>query len=68
LDTRAKDPILAVFSKAALLSRGWVDPNPIASTKIFTDMVERVMTGTLTTDRAIFEAQAELQNLMAPSN
>jgi len=39
------DPILTVFNRAALISRGWLDPNPNASNKVFKDAMNSLLSG-----------------------
>lgn len=59
------DPTLAVFYRAAAVSRGWLDPDPAASGKIFRDMIEAASTGRVDTATAVGRATDELTALFA---
>lgn len=50
-----------VFARAALIARGWLDPNPTASDGIFRDMVQSVTSGIASPQAAIQTAQQQLQ-------
>ncbi|MEK7208694.1 MAG: extracellular solute-binding protein [Patescibacteria group bacterium] len=58
------DPALALFYRAALLTRAWFDPDPPATKKIFDAMVESVVTGRLRSAEAVAAADRELNALL----
>ncbi len=63
LSAGTADPILDVFYRSALISRGWLDPNPSQSTLIFRDMIESVSTGRLPATEAVAAAHDQLASL-----
>lgn len=60
LGTAPTDPASAVFYRSALIARGWLDPNPKATSGIFKSMVESVTSGQYTVRQAIVAGQNEL--------
>jgi multiple sugar transport system substrate-binding protein len=58
------DPALSVFDNAALQSQGWLDPDPVATNKVFSDMIESIKSGSLKTNDAVGQANEEIQNLI----
>ena len=58
------EPALALFYRAALLTRAWLDPDPPATKKIFDTMVESVVTGRLRSVEAVAAADRELSALL----
>ncbi len=60
----SKDAAQSVFAKSALISRGWLDPEPAKSDEVFRDMVESVMSGKAGPSVAIFNANQALQTLL----
>ena len=59
-----KDSVATLFNQAAIVSRGWADPNALATGAIFKKMVEAVQVRGLTTAEAVKQAEAELANLI----
>lgn len=57
------DPYLAVFYDAALTSRAWIDPDPVATGRIFQTMVENVISSRETLVDAVDRAGEELEAL-----
>ena len=51
----------AIFSKSALFSRGWLDPNHIASGAVFKEMIESVTSGADTPTGAVSRAEVNLK-------
>ncbi len=49
----ANDPAMLVFMQSALIARGFVDPNPIATDNVFRTMVESVVSGAQTPADAV---------------
>lgn len=54
----------AVFGDAALISRGWYDPNPARTEQIFRGMIEGVTSGALRLGDAILEGDKALLELV----
>ncbi len=54
----------AVFRDAALISRGWYDPNPIRTEQVFRGMIEGVTSGALRLGDAILEGDKALLELV----
>ena len=54
------DPYLAIFYDAALISKDWLDPNPMATSGIFQSMVQAVTSGSATLGEAIQAASDAL--------
>ncbi|OHA17781.1 MAG: hypothetical protein A2664_04215 [Candidatus Taylorbacteria bacterium RIFCSPHIGHO2_01_FULL_46_22b] len=55
------DAFQAVFSQSALVSRGWLDPNPAQSDVIFKDMIESVVSGFTSASSAVSTAAQQLR-------
>lgn len=58
------DPYLAIFYNAALVSKGWLDPDPYASARLFQTLSESVTSGRSTVTQAINDAHTELDLLL----
>ena len=58
------DPYSPVFYKGALISKGWLDPNPLETERIFQVMVEGVTSGRDSESGAIRRAHLELDRLL----
>lgn len=54
------DAFRSVFYNSALISRSWIDPEPVVSSQIFRDMVESVTSGKSRILQAISTADSEL--------
>lgn len=50
----------SVFYTSALWSRGWLDPNPAETQKIFQTMIDSISSGRALTSEAVARAQQEL--------
>jgi multiple sugar transport system substrate-binding protein len=57
------DPYRTVLYASALISRGWLDPDPTASDNIFKQMVDDVTSGRLKIHAAVGDAVGRLQLL-----
>jgi ABC-type glycerol-3-phosphate transport system substrate-binding protein len=55
------DPYLANFYVAALTSRGWLDPNPAQTGRIFQSMVEGITSGRETPAEALNRGSGEMR-------
>jgi len=60
----AKSPEMAVFYKAALQAKGWLEPDPVAVYNIFKDMIEFSAVGKLRIYDAVRQAEGRLQALL----
>ncbi|HEX9609032.1 MAG TPA: extracellular solute-binding protein [Candidatus Paceibacterota bacterium] len=68
LSVKPVDAIGSVLYGAALMSRGWLDPNPEESTAMFQRMVESAISGRATLQDAVSTAHQELSNLLRGTN
>lgn len=64
LVARPDDPYAGILYDAALVSRGWFDPNPAESALIFSSLVETVTSGRSGISDAVRTAGEELSALM----
>jgi ABC-type glycerol-3-phosphate transport system substrate-binding protein len=55
---------VGVFVQSALISQGWLDPNPPTTDGIFQGMVESVSSGQSDPARAVYEAAEEMRQLV----
>lgn len=62
--TIPQDPVRAVIARAALVARGWLDPEPMQSETIFRQMVEDVTSGRSEASNAVGDAEARLQQII----
>ncbi|MBI2100134.1 MAG: extracellular solute-binding protein [Candidatus Vogelbacteria bacterium] len=58
------DPAMSVFYQSAIISRGWLDPDPAKSQEIFRNLASNAQTGRLETSAAVTRASDELQTLI----
>lgn len=58
------DPVMSVFYDGAIITRVWVDPDPVATENIFRKMVRDVSTNISNIGDAISSARNSLQNLV----
>jgi ABC-type glycerol-3-phosphate transport system substrate-binding protein len=64
LSVRQSDQALQVFYTAAIQSRGWIDPNPSGTDKIFRELIDSVTSGRARTSEAVQQADNSLQALI----
>ncbi len=64
LSSRPSNASRSVFYNSALISSTWIDPEPLASSNIFRDMVESVTGGKSRVSEAISKADLELNALL----
>lgn len=57
------DPYLGFLYDATLIQRSWLDPNPIASNQIFSNLISNINSSALSTDQALAKAATELGSL-----
>lgn len=58
------DPNDVIFYAAALQSRGWLDPNPVATNNIFGTMVRNILSGVSRPIEAVRVAESQLQEYL----
>ncbi len=58
------DPIMGIFAKQALTARSWSQPDNNAVKQIFSDMIESVLEGKLSSENALQKAQNEINTLL----
>lgn len=66
-DILAEEPTdanLSIFYSSALVSKGWIDPENVASSQIFREMIESVTSGRARTSEATSKANQELESLI----
>jgi len=64
LSEKQDDPYLQIFYDSALVARGWLDPSPEGTEKIFADTVNNVISGRYRVSEAVNVANTELQRLL----
>jgi len=64
LANKPSDAFRSVFYTSALISSTWIDPEPLASSNIFRDMVESVTSGKSRVLEAVSRADQELNALL----
>lgn len=57
-------PDLGVFAKQTLTARSWYQPDNEAIKQIFSNMIESVLNGRLSSDKALEQAENEITSLM----
>jgi len=62
-DTSA-DANAALFAQAALIARGWLDPNPTVTNEVFKTMIESVISGAAEPAGAVSNASQALRQLV----
>ncbi|MEN9649638.1 MAG: hypothetical protein RL094_605 [Candidatus Parcubacteria bacterium] len=61
---KPRESYKSVFNEAALQSKTWFDPDPVASNQVFQDMIESITTGRGKTTDAVATAKQQLDNLL----
>ncbi len=64
LAKKQTDQYNSVFYESAIMSKGWLDPNPNASYNVFRDMVESVSSGKNRISEAVLDATSEMRRLI----
>lgn len=55
----SSDPYIGIFNQSALISKTWLDADPVASANIFAQMIESITSGAKTSFQAIQDAGDE---------
>jgi len=63
IDKYQNDPDLGVFSRQALTARSWYQVDNTAIKRIFSNMIQLILSGQLTSDNALKKAENEINNL-----
>lgn len=64
LAVKPTDAVFSVFYDAALQSKGWLDPDPVATRNIFREAIESITSGQARTSEALGEASQEIDRLI----
>ena len=64
LATAPADPVAAVAYAEALYTRGWMSPAPSDTDAVFSGMINNVISGRLTLEAALAEAERALSALL----
>ncbi len=64
LSQKPEDAVLSVFYSSALISKTWLEPDPVQTPEIFTNMVKSVLSGKKRISRAVNDASEQLQALI----
>ena len=60
----ASDPYISIFNQAALISKTWLDADPIQSYKVFANMVASVTSGGRSAGQAVQDANEEYNAIL----
>lgn len=60
LAERPTDPYLYTFFNSTIISRTWLDPDDTLSNKVFSELIENIVSNKLEVDSAISKAQLQL--------
>ncbi|MBU4353176.1 extracellular solute-binding protein [Candidatus Parcubacteria bacterium] len=58
------NPILSIVYKSAIMSRTWLDPNPLSTYEIFKNMVESTATGKVRVSDAAKSAETQIEDII----
>ena len=58
------DPYLFTFFNSALISNSWPDPDKVRSDSIFKELIENVLSNSLSVDQAINKAQGQFEQVI----
>lgn len=64
LSRKIEDPYLSVFYESAVISRAWLDPDPLKTSIVFKNMIESVNSGERNADQALSDARGRLNNIL----
>lgn len=64
LSKKPTDPYLYTFSNSAIITRSWVDTNPVATDSIFSELFSNVISNKLEVSEAISRAQRQLNQII----
>ena len=67
LNDKPESPYLYLFYNSAIISRSWLDPDSAETDKIFSELLNNILSNKLSIDGAINKAQSEF-NLLINSN
>lgn len=58
------DAYKVIFYKSALVSQGWLDPDSVATDRIFQNMIESITSGRARTSEVVSQASGEIDTLL----
>ncbi len=58
------DPVLDIFNRSAIISRGWYDPDPKETDAVFAEMIESVIINKTTESDAVLRASRRIRALL----
>lgn len=64
LAAKPKDPYLSIFYENALVARGWLDPSPAETDRIFDEAIGNITSGKFRISEAVGVARDELERLL----
>lgn len=64
-DKPKDNPYLATFFNSALISRSWVDPDGVKSDSVFKELVENILSNSLSISSAMSKAHGQLGQLIS---
>lgn len=64
LAVKQTDAYMPIFYSSALYARGWLDPSPEDTDDIFRNMIDKVLSNSMTVEDAITDASAKLSLLL----
>jgi ABC-type glycerol-3-phosphate transport system substrate-binding protein len=64
LSSKPDSPFLSVFYDSALITKGWLDPNPDKTDAIFKSMIDQIVSGRKQPAEGIDEASDEIEELL----
>jgi len=65
LAVKQTDAYMPIFYSSALYARSWLDPSPEDTDDIFRNMVDKVLSNSMTIENAVKDASAKLSLLLA---
>lgn len=64
LSTVPTDPYLYTFYTSAIISRSWLDPNPVSTNNIFGELLSNILSNKLDISQSVFKASNQLDYLI----
>ncbi len=68
LSKKTKDATLSVFNDSAIIARSFIDPSPKKTEEIFRSMISSTISGKETADRAVSNANIQMEALLSENN
>ncbi|MBI5138600.1 MAG: extracellular solute-binding protein [Candidatus Vogelbacteria bacterium] len=64
LSQRIPDPDLSIAYKSAVISKSWLDPNPLSTAQIFKNVIDSITSGTAKEGEGIIRLSSEIEDLL----